>query len=104
MPVESVHNGGIPSLATIASGNARDRRSERGVAGFGGLVKELADDETAGISRPQLAESGLVGDAFACSEVRDGSCASEPLTQPLRREERRGRSPSIPTRKDMPRL
>jgi hypothetical protein len=60
---------------------------ERGVAGFG-LVKELADDETAGVSRPQLAESGLVGDALARAKIGDRGRASEALTQPLRREER----------------
>ena len=88
MPTVSVHNGGIPSLATIASGNARDRRSSGSVGGFG-LVEELDDDETAGVGRPHLAQPGFVGDALARAEIGDRGRAAEALRQPLRREERR---------------
>ena len=97
MPAVSVHIGGIAVAGDDRVGKLEGPPQQRGVARFV-LVEEVADDETAGINRPQLAEPGLVGDALARAQIGDRGRAlgSVHATAPGRGTRRR--SPSIPTR------
>ena len=102
-PGRDVHPRGVgPQRRHAVAGDDRVGKREgapqQGGVGRLRLVEEVGDDETAGVGGPQLAESGVVGDALARGQVRDRGRVAEALPQPLRREERgadRRRSRSV---------